>query len=888
MASSHTNKQSTSTWSSTTSEKTPLISNARIHHPAPGQSKLSSLDRLTFGWFTSLLDRGNSKKHLDQEDLELIPVPPDCTTRIACSVFEFYWDQEKKSPNPSLVRALFRAFGAQYIQAGFLKLIHDLCIFVGPQVLHAMIVFLRDPDAPLWHGFALTAAVTISQLTMSLCLRHYFFKCYTTGLKIRTGIVTIVYRKALLLSAAERQQRTLGEITNLMSIDAQRLQDLTTFLHSLWSSPLQIMIAMYFLWGQLGPSCLGGIGVILLMIPVTKTFAQWISSMQAKLMEAKDRRIELNSEVLSGMKIIKLQAWEESFQKRILSLREAELVQLWRYYVGLAITELLWVCTPLAVALATFAAYVWSGHKLDVASALTALALFEILRFPLYMLPHMVNGTMEAIVSVKRVQNFLLSEEFKRIGPNGMDSVGVRMENVSAAYDSKKPKADKAEKKELVDADWEITLVESQLDEAERRIQQLTGRQLSVEDAPSSLLCLKRIDFECKPGELIAIVGSVGCGKSSFINALLGEVRQLSGTTSVNGQLAYFSQSPFIMNASVRDNILFGHIDEHFNRALYERALDCCALRHDLELLPDGDATEIGEKGVTLSGGQKARVALARAVYHGADITLIDDALSAVDAHVAEHLFEEAIVGELMKRRSTSSSPRSVILVTNALQYLKHARVNRIVVIQDGRIVEEGTYRSLSQKKGSVFSRYLSALSESGVSSSGTKSRPKSPASSKAKGEDKPKEDKEEDKKVAKKLMTEETRQTGHVDWRVYLSWAKAAGGIWVPFIIVVAFTVQESTSILANWYLTWWSSHGNLHSQGYFLAWYALINLSTAVVGLMRSIIIAFLCLSASRKVRLQMLLGRLFCLASISYVFYAAIRISSCRRSTRSNVVL
>lgn len=207
-------------------EATPLISNIRKKHEL-GETWF---DKLVFKWFTPILDRGNEKKKLDQDDLDLLPLPTDCMTDDVVMRFDYYWMREVQAGSPSLIRALYQAFGADYIRAGILKLVHDLCVFVGPQVLHAIIVFLRDPAAPLWHGLALTAAVTLSQLTMSLCLRHYFFKCYTTGLRVRTAVVVAVYRKALLLSASERQQRTLGEITNLTSIDAQRLQGRSSLL----------------------------------------------------------------------------------------------------------------------------------------------------------------------------------------------------------------------------------------------------------------------------------------------------------------------------------------------------------------------------------------------------------------------------------------------------------------------------------------------------------------------------------------------------------------------------------------------------------------------------------------------------------------------------------
>jgi hypothetical protein len=380
-------------------ETSPLVNGLDTVDPVESASWWS---KLFFGWMGPILDAGNKKQRLDPEDLDAVPLPVDCSTKYVLEEFDKYWEEEKriaaerKEPKtgsqlwfhaPSLFRSLAYAFGLDFARAGLLKLVHDLCIFVGPQVLHGLIHFLRNANAPLSEGLLLTLAVTLSQLTMSFCLRHYFFKCYLTGLRVRTSVVVAVYRKALVLSSGERQGRTLGEITNLMSIDAQRMQDLTTYLHAIWYSFIQIGLALFFLWGQLGPSCLGGVAVIIIMIPLTKIVAQWMGSMQKKLMKAKDIRVEVNSEILGSMKIVKLQAWEESFQKRILDLRDQELVHLLNYMIGNCTSTMIWNATPLLVALATFAAYILSGNQLDVASALTALALFDILRFPLFMLP---------------------------------------------------------------------------------------------------------------------------------------------------------------------------------------------------------------------------------------------------------------------------------------------------------------------------------------------------------------------------------------------------------------------------------------------------------------------------------------------------------------------
>ena len=209
------------------SEKTPLVD--RSDHGKDFMEH-SLWSRLVFKWFTPILFRGNEKQRLDPDDLELVPLPVDCTTEATTDRFEQCWKQElEKNPiNPSLLKSLFRAFGTDYIFAGVLKLFHDCCIFVGPQVLKGMINYLRSAagtdGSSIWVGITLTTAVACSQIIMSLCLRHYFFKCYATGLRIRTSVVIAVYKKALLLSSGEKQKRSQGEIPNLMSIDAQRLQ----------------------------------------------------------------------------------------------------------------------------------------------------------------------------------------------------------------------------------------------------------------------------------------------------------------------------------------------------------------------------------------------------------------------------------------------------------------------------------------------------------------------------------------------------------------------------------------------------------------------------------------------------------------------------------------
>jgi ABC-type multidrug transport system ATPase subunit len=528
----------------------------------------------------------------------------------------------------------------------------------------------------------------------------------------------------------------------------------------------------------------------------------------------------------------------------------------------------------------------------------------------------------EAGVSMARVQSFLLCKEHETIPAGILETNGVKLDELSAAYETRKPRLNGVDidpkTKELMDVQWEAALLKSQLEEAEQKIRDLVKQQenqtkqrrksSSVQDSAdndewedldhgvetlehvvdlasdatttnarpdttgkdpesgssSNLLCLRRINFQCNEGELIAVVGFVGSGKSTLINTLLGEVRVLSGKNSVRGNLSYFSQSPFILNATIRDNILFGHVnDEEIDEELYQRALECCALGHDLKMFSHGDKTEIGERGVTLSGGQKARVALARAVYHNADIALIDDALSAVDAHVAKHLFHHCIAGELLKNSAHGDTKRSVILVTNALQFLSHPRVDKIVVINDGRIAEQGTYQELSSVPDSLFARFLTVIKETGIkapdenedSSAGEELDETMKDESTGKGErhsikdSAPTSNSENPKKAT--LMTEETRSTGHVGKDVYLAWAKAAGGYWVPFVIVLTFGSVEGINVLSKWWLTYWSSHAATGSQIDFLEMYALINVAFIVSTFVSMVLLVSIGMRASQNVR-------------------------------------
>eukprot|EP00804_Cyclotella_cryptica_P002770 CCRYP_021220-RD/>CCRYP_021220-RD protein AED:0.04 eAED:0.04 QI:576/1/1/1/1/0.85/7/1584/1189 len=900
---------------------------------------------LTFDWISPLLALGNSRGQLDVEDLNALPLPRDCETQVVYEEFRRCWedelskartDKQKSAKNdftvneaedennslekdilqaihspqnptykPSIIRALYKAFGKDFLLAGLYKLAHDSNLFVGPIILNRLIRFLRDEEAPLSYGLTLVAIVTCSQIIMSITLRHYFYKCYNCGLRIRTAVVISIYRKSLVLSLKERHARGgAGEIANLVGIDAQRMQDLMTYLHAVWYSFFQIGLALYFLHQQVGLAMLAGVGVILFLIPSTKTVTSYLGKIQTRLMKARDERVALNNEVLGSMKIIKIQAWEENFRKKLLELRDVELGRLKDYFFTSAVSVSLYSSTPLLVALATFTAYTLLGHDLDVAKALTALSLFDVLRFPLFMLPQIINRIVEAGISFERVREFLLCEEYKSVEEGHLKEIGeVWIKNGTFVYDSKKPALPEETEtskprgnigkliqqnrrlmqEAVLDRQWEMMLLKAQLLDAEEKIQSLqkqvqphlvceSNRSQLEKWSPSSLLPLRRVCMHCSPGDFIVVVGAVGSGKSTLINCLLGEGRPLTGTElALKGRLGVFLQTPFIMNESVKNNILFGHTGK-IDEQRYQLAIEVCSLAHDLDILSAGDQTEIGEKGITLSGGQKARVSLARAVYHDAEIYLLDDPLAAVDAHVGKDLFNKCIVDEMLLGRSKknvstngSRMPRernaTVILVTNALQYLSHPMIDKIICLEDGCIEEVGTFAQLSSNRESKFSSFLAVMAE--TSKLAEDQDPIDEMHNVIKLDDDARSengletaDEPEVAKVVepsppmKKILTRKLssalgqdtsdtldkggalmsdefkeRVVGSVEKQVYVDWAKAAGGLTIGVYILVLFIFVEALTVSSKWWLTRWSQSGGSSNSFFYLGIYALIN---------------------------------------------------------------
>ncbi|NXA36024.1 MRP3 protein, partial [Eudromia elegans] len=667
-------------------EKPPFFSPVNTDpNPCP---ELTSgfLSRLTFWWFTSMAILGYKRP---LEDKDLWSLNEDDTSRKIVQRLSKEWDREKaewkqkedvtymKKSNhvlnhvadgpeeaevlirdkkhgrkPSFLKALLRTFGPYFLIGSFFKLIQDLLSFVNPQLLSALINFIKNKDAPAWWGFLIAALMFTCAVLQTLILHQHFQYCFVTGMRLRTGITGMIYRKSLVITNSAKRSSTVGEIVNLMSVDAQRFMDLMTFLNMLWSAPLQIFLALYFLWQALGPSVLAGVAVMVLLIPFNAAIAMKTRAFQVEQMRHKDSRIKLMNEILSGIKVLKLYAWEPSFAAKVLEIRKNELLVLKKSAYLNSLSNFAWVSAPFLVALTTFAVYVSvdENNILDAQKAFVSLSLFNILRFPLSMLPQVISNIVQTSVSLKRIQQFLSHDE---LDPNCVETKAIA-------------------------PGCAITVTNGTFS---------WGKELKP--------ALKDINLLVPSGSLVAIVGHVGCGKSSLVSALLGEMEKLEGEVAVKGSVAYVPQQAWIQNATLKDNILFGQTP---NEQKYQNVLEACALKTDLEVLPGGDQTEIGEKGINLSGGQRQRVSLARAVVSNADIYLLDDPLSAVDSHVAKHIFDRVIGPDGVLKGKTR------ILVTHGISFLP--QVDYIVVLVDGKVSEMGSYQELL-KQNQAFSEFL-------------------------------------------------------------------------------------------------------------------------------------------------------------------------------------
>lgn len=630
---------------------------------------------LTFGWMTPLMKFGYSN-YLTQDDLWNLRHRD--STKVTGQTLQDSWELELEKKKPSLWIALGRSFGGPYLRGALIKTLSDTLAFVQPQLLRLLITFVRSYESgqerqPAIRGVVIALAMFATSVAQTAALHQYFQRAFETGMRVKSSLTAMIYSKSLKLSNESRAKKSTGDIVTYMSVDQQRLADLAQWGQQLWSAPFQITLCMLSLYELVGVSCFAGVAAMVIMIPINGFIARFMKKLQLSQMKYKDRRSRLMTEILNNMKSIKLYAWGSAFMDKLSHVRnDLELNNLRKIGAAQSFATFTWSSTPFFVSCSTFAVFVLTNDKpLTTDLVFPALTLFNLLTFPLTVLPMVISSIIEATVAVGRLTAFFTTDELqddsvRRIDEpprqNGESSVSIK--DATFTWDKEQDKN-----------------------------------------------VLQDINFNANKGELTCIVGRVGAGKSSLLQALLGDLWKINGEVVVRGRIAYAAQTAWIMNASVKENIVFGHRwDPHF----YNQTVNACALVDDFRQLPDGDQTEVGERGISLSGGQKARLGLARAVYARADVYLLDDVLSAVDQHVGRHLINNVIGPDGLL------GGKARILATNAINVLKEA--DYMYLIRNETIHEKGTYQQLMAMRGEIANLIKSTNNDDDQESDGERS----------------------------------------------------------------------------------------------------------------------------------------------------------------------
>lgn len=806
-------------------ERQPLLKGKKIvvqeARNACPEEKASFLSRITFTWLTPMIRLGYKRKlvfndlyqllhrdrcktiwpQLDREwQKELRKVKKEAIYRYKptstangvangkahVASYEELLIKEKgetkpKGGNPSFFLAIMRALGPRYAIAGVYKFVYNNINFLNPMVLGLLLTVIENNDPYTWKGYLYAVLLFVIVLIATLVNQQYIIGGFISGMQFRTAVIAQVYRKALRLSSASKKNTTVGQIVNLMSVDAERLQIVLLYFHHIWSAVYVIVLCMVFLWNILGPAILAGVTFLLLLIPWNLFIASMIKKLQAQQMALKDKRLKVLNEVLNGMKVLKLYAWEKSFQEKIDAIRNQELQTLKKIAYLNASGEVTWLCAPYIVSLVSFAVYVLSDENniLDANTAFVSLSLINLMNVPISLLSLALNFGAQAIVAFNRITKYLLYDEIDPscVGKNPKASDQITVENATLSW--------------------------------------------GLEEEP----VLRNLSFSIVPGSLVAVVGQVGSGKSSLMSALLGEMLKMDGTVNIRGSIAYVPQQAWIQNQTLEENILFG---KQRNTSLYNKCIDACALGPDLKILAGGDQTEIGEKGINISGGQKQRVSLARAVYQDCDVYLLDDPLSAVDSHVGKHIFEKVIGAEGMLKDKTR------ILCTNGLTYLPVC--DKIIVLSNNTITEMGTYQELMSHNGAFaeflrtylqneedssdtdeetgelkneIRRQVSILSGSESAGNDMFSDPEKPKArrrrrSRQTSRSKSVED-GETVKVGQKLTQVEEEDEGAIKLSVLTNYARAVGVI-ATIIVFISFALFMGSQLGGNVWLSLWS----------------------------------------------------------------------------------
>nr|KYP74821.1 ABC transporter C family member 10 [Cajanus cajan] len=598
------------------------------------------LSGMSFWWLNQLMKMGKEKTLQDED------IPRLREKDRAESCYLLFLDQlnrqKQKDPfsEPSVLRTILLCHWKEILISGFFALLKVLSLSSGPLLLNSFILVAEGNESFKYEGFVLAVSLFSAKIIESLSQRQWYFRCRLIGLKVRSLLTAAIYRKQLRLSNSARLMHSGGEIMNYVTVDAYRIGEFPYWFHQTWTTSFQLCISLVILFRAVGMATIASLVVIVITVLCNTPLAKLQHKFQSKLMVAQDERLKACSEALVNMKVLKLYAWETNFRNAIERLRNEELKWLSAVQLRKAYNTFLFWSSPVLVSAASFGACYFLNVPLHANNVFTFVATLRLVQDPIRTIPDVIGVIIQAKVAFTRIVKFLEAPELqstnvtkRSLNDNMRGSILIKSADFSWVDNVSKP-------------------------------------------------TLRNINLEVRPGQKMAICGEVGSGKSTLLAAILREVPNTRGTIQVSGKFAYVSQTAWIQTGTIRENILFGAA---MDAEKYRQTLHRSSLLKDLELFPHGDLTEIGERGVNLSGGQKQRIQLARALYQNADIYLLDDPFSAVDAHTATNLFNEYIMGGL--------AGKTVLLVTHQVDFLP--AFDSVLLMSDGEIIEAAPYHHL-------------------------------------------------------------------------------------------------------------------------------------------------------------------------------------------------
>ncbi|XP_042130217.1 ATP-binding cassette sub-family C member 9 isoform X7 [Peromyscus maniculatus bairdii] len=856
------------------------------------QPFVNLLSKATYWWMNALIISAH-RKPIDLKAIGKLPIAMRAVTNYVC-LKEAYEEQKKKvadHPNrtPSIWLAMYRAFGRPILLSSTFRYLADLLGFAGPLCISRIVQCVNEikngttnitgnsetlsSKEFLENTYVLAVLLFLALILQRTFLQASYYVTIETGINLRGALLAMIYNKILRLSTSNLSmgEMTLGQINNLVAIETNQLMWFLFLCPNLWAMPVQIIMGVILLYNLLGLSALVGAGVIVLLAPIQYFIATKLAEAQKSTLDYSTERLKKTNEILKGIKLLKLYAWEHIFCKSVEETRMKELSSLKTFALYTSLSIFMNAAIPIAAVLATFVTHAYvSGNSLKPAEAFASLSLFHILVTPLFLLSTVVRFAVKAIISVQKLNEFLLSDEI------GEDS--WRTAEGTLPFESCK-KHTGVQSKPINRKQPGRYHLDSY--EQSRRLRPAESEDIAIKVTNgyfswgSGLATLSNIDIRIPTGQLTMIVGQVGCGKSSLLLAILGEMQTLEGKvywSNVNESepsfeatrsrsrysVAYAAQKPWLLNATVEENITFG---SPFNRQRYKAVTDACSLQPDIDLLPFGDQTEIGERGINLSGGQRQRICVARALYQNTNIVFLDDPFSALDIHLSDHLMQEGILKFLQDDK------RTVVLVTHKLQYLTHA--DWIIAMKDGSVLREGTLKDIQTKDVELYEHWKTLMNrqdqelekdmEADQTTLERKTLRRAMYSREAKAQMEDEDEEEEEEEDEDDNMSTVMRLRTKMPWKTCW-WYLTSGGFFLLFLMIFSKLLKHSVIVAIDYWLATWTSeysinHSGKADQTFYVAGFSILCGAGIFLCLVTSLTVEWMGLTAAKNLHHNLL---------------------------------